>query len=211
MPERVDTPEPHSEDPDPNPDAIEDDVLLWEIRDSGIHHRGVFAATDIPSGCDIIQYLGERLTHDEADERGLAFEEAAKKQGIGAVYLFTLDDDWVLDGNFEGNPARLINHSCEPNCEAVIYGEGEEAEIWIVSIKDIEEGEELSFDYGFDIDNYEEHPCQCGARRCAGYIVGADYRKELAKLLNNTCDETEAPSSEPSPEDENSSNLQGVA
>ena len=134
---------------------------------------------------NIVQYLGERISHEEADRRGLEREAMVQnsKSGEGAVYLFTLNENWVLDGNEEDNPARLINHSCEPNCEAVIYGDGEEAEIWLVAKRDLKKGEELSFDYGFDLENFREHPCLCGSKKCVGFIVGEDYRSELKKLL----------------------------
>ena len=156
---------------------------MWKVRSSGIHDRGVFARKKIPEGFEIIEYLGEKISHEEADRRGLEWEAKAIKSGKGAVYLFTLNEDWVLDGNCDDNPARLFNHSCEPNCEAIIYGEGDDAEIWIVAVRDIKKGEELSFDYGFDLEDYDDHPCRCGAANCVGYIVGEDYRAELRELL----------------------------
>ena len=161
----------------------EDEFPVWEVRASGIHNQGVFARRKIDAESEIIEYVGERISHEEADRRGIEWEAKANKTGDGAVYLFTLDENWVIDGNDENNPARLINHSCEPNCEAVIFGDGEEAEIWLVSTRDIAKGEELSFDYGFDLENYKDHSCRCGAKACVGYIVGEDYRKQLKKLL----------------------------
>jgi SET domain-containing protein len=155
----------------------------WLVRESGIHDRGVFASRDIIPGYDIIQYIGEKISHEVADERGLAWEEQAREVGIGAVYLFTLNEDWVIDGNLEDNPARLLNHSCNPNCEAIIYGEGEDAEIWLVSKKVIKQGAELTFDYGFDLENYKDHPCRCGSKKCIGYIVGEEYRTALARRV----------------------------
>ncbi|MCB1095757.1 MAG: SET domain-containing protein-lysine N-methyltransferase [Verrucomicrobiae bacterium] len=156
---------------------------IWEIRTSGIHNQGVFAACPIKKGESILQYLGERITHEEADRRGLEREAMLAGTDEGQVYLFTLDDEWVLDGNEEDNPARLINHSCEPNCEAIIYGEGEEAEIWLAAKRNLKAGDELSFDYGFDLESYEGHPCRCGSKSCVGFIVGEDYRSKLKKLL----------------------------
>ncbi|MGK0186610.1 MAG: SET domain-containing protein [Verrucomicrobiales bacterium] len=164
-------------------ESIDEEASVWEIRSSGIHNQGVFARQKIEEGHEIIQYLGERISHDEADERGIEREAMVHGSGEAAVYLFTLNDDWVLDGNDEDNSARLINHSCDPNCEAVIYGEGEDAEIWLVARRNLKKGEELSFDYGFDLENFEGHPCLCGAKKCVGYIVGEDYRAELKKLL----------------------------
>ena len=78
-----------------------------------------------------------------------------------------------------GGVARYINHSCDPNCEASIDDE----RIFIHALRDIEPGEELCFDYGFDIDCYEEHPCLCGKDNCVGYIVSQDQWPELKKRL----------------------------
>ena len=89
-------------------------------------------------------------------------------------------DEWDLDGNFEWNTARLVNHSCEPNCEAQI---DEELKIWLVSLRDIGQGEELSFNYGFDLEDYGKHPCRCKSKKCVGYIVGEDYWPKLRKKL----------------------------
>ena len=84
-----------------------------------------------------------------------------------------------LDGNVPWNIARLINHSCDPNCEAWITGK----RIFIHALRDIHPGEELTFDYGFDIDSYEEHPCLCGRENCVGYIVSRDQWPVLRDRL----------------------------
>ena len=76
-----------------------------------------------------------------------------------------------LDGNVSGNPARFLNHNCEPNCEAERIGQ----HIWIIAKRDIRAGEELTFNYGYDLQDYHEHPCRCGATKCAGYIVAAEF------------------------------------
>tara|TARA_R110002096_G_scaffold4493_5_gene20787 strand:+ start:6165 stop:6704 length:540 start_codon:yes stop_codon:yes gene_type:complete len=152
-----------------------------EVMESSIHNRGVFARRTIPDETKILQYVGEKIDKDESNRRGLAQMEKAKETGGAGVYIFTLDDEWDIDGDSEANIARLINHSCEPNCEA--YIDEEEGEIWIWSIKDIEPGEELCFNYGFDLENYEDHPCRCGTSNCVGYIVGEDYWGDLEKKL----------------------------
>ena len=95
------------------------------------------------------------------------------------MYIFTLDDKWDIDGNVPWNMARLINHSCEPNCEAWIIGR----KIYIYSLTDIKEGDELTFDYGFDIECYEDHPCRCGKKGCIGYIVSQEQWPELRKRI----------------------------
>ncbi len=150
-----------------------------EVRQSGIHGRGVFATKDIPNEKYIIEYVGEKITKEESDKRGWALFDKAQETGGAAVYIFTLDDDWDLDGDVPENAARLINHSCEPNCEAYIDGHS----IWIAAIREIKSGEELYFNYGFDLENYKDHPCRCGTESCVGYIAGEDYWDELQALL----------------------------
>jgi len=152
---------------------------LCEVRGSDIHGRGVYAAQDLEPETQIIEYLGEYINKEVSEER--AWEQAAKAEesGEAAVYIFTLDEQWDIDGNVPWNDARLINHSCEPNCEAWI----EEDQIFIYSIKPIKKGEELTFDYGFDIECYEDHPCLCGSDHCVGYIVSQEQWPELKKLL----------------------------
>ena len=149
-----------------------------EIRRSPIHGRGLYATKDIPNEEYIIQYVGEKIDKDDSNTRGWDQVERAKKTGEAAVYIFTLDDDWDIDGSGPENAARLINHSCDPNCEAYIVENG----IWICSIRKIKKGEELFFNYGFDLESYEDHPCHCGAERCVGYIAGEDFWEELEDL-----------------------------
>ena len=150
-----------------------------EARSSEIHGTGVYAIKDIPVGKKIIEYLGERIDQEESERRANAQMELAEKTGDAAVYIFTLNKKWDIDGNMPWNTARLLNHSCAPNCEAWI----EEKQIFLYSLRDIADGEELTFDYGFDIENYEDHPCLCGSAECVGYIVGRDFWKELAERL----------------------------
>ena len=152
---------------------------LCEVRGSEIHGRGVYATQDIPQETEIIEYVGEPINKEVSEDR--AWEQYARHEehGDAAVYIFTLDDKWDIDGNVPWNTARLINHSCEPNCEAWIVGR----KIYIYSLRDIKKGEELSFDYGFDIDSYEDHPCRCGSDKCIGYIVTQDQWPELRRRL----------------------------
>ncbi|MEO1824661.1 MAG: SET domain-containing protein-lysine N-methyltransferase [Roseibacillus sp.] len=150
-----------------------------EARSSEIHGTGVYAIKEIPVGKKIIEYLGERIDKEESERRANAQMEHAEKTGDAAVYIFTLNKKWDLDGNMPWNTARLLNHSCAPNCEAWI----EDKQIFLYSLREIAKGEELTFDYGFDIENYEDHPCLCGSDDCVGYIVGRDYWEELAARL----------------------------
>lgn len=152
---------------------------LYKVKKSSIHNKGVFAACDIPEGTRIIEYIGEKITKAESDRRGVALFEESQKTGGGAVYIFTLNKRYDIDGNVKENKARFINHSCDPNCESQV----KRGHIWIVSTRDIKKGEELSYDYGYDLEHFLEHPCHCGSKDCVGYIVAWDKRKKLKKIL----------------------------
>lgn len=151
-----------------------------EVRGSEIHGRGVYATCFIPKEAPIIEYFGERVDKRESERRALRQHAKAQKTGDAAVYIFTLSKRYDIDGNFPWNTARLINHSCNPNCEAWIVGR----KIIIHALRDIQTGEELTFDYGFDVDCYEDHPCLCGAAECKGYIVSRQQWTELEQRLN---------------------------
>jgi SET domain-containing protein len=131
------------------------------IASSRIHGKGGFAARFLSKEARIIEYAGERITKAESLRRCEAQN----------WFIFGLDDEFDLDGNVEWNPARFLNHSCAPNGEAVC----EEGRVWIVALRDLQPGEEITFNYGYDLVDYEEHPCQCGAPECAGYIVAEDF------------------------------------
>ena len=150
-----------------------------EIRSSPIHGRGLFATRDIPEGMRIIEYVGEKITKAESNRRGWAQFEKAQETGEAGVYLFTLNKRHDVDGNVPWNAARLINHSCDPNCEAQII----RGKIWILALNDIPKGGELFFNYGFDLENYEDHPCRCGAKRCVGYIAAEEYWPKLKRKV----------------------------
>jgi uncharacterized protein len=150
-----------------------------EIRGSIIHGRGVYATQLIKAEAKIIEYIGELVDKDEAVRRGNKQQEKSKDSGDAAVYIFTLNEKYDIDGNVPWNTARLINHSCEPNCEAWNV----RRKIFIHALRDIEAGEELTFDYGFDVSCYEDHPCRCGKPSCVGYIVSRSQWGELEEIL----------------------------
>ena len=156
---------------------------VWQ---SPIHGRGIRASRDIPSGTRIIEYVGERITKAESERRDAARAAREAEGGDGCVYIFEINQRHDLDGHMEWNTARLINHSCEPNCQS----EKIRGRIWISARRDIAAGEELSFDYGFDVENWRQHPCRCGSPKCVGYIVAKSHRwrlrKRLAKLRRAT-------------------------
>ena len=152
---------------------------LCEVRDSDIHGRGVYATSDIEKEKRIIEYVGEYVNKEVSEKRAWDQAAHAEETGDAAVYIFTLDKKWDIDGNVPWNDARLINHSCEPNCEAWIEGD----EIYIYSLAEIKAGDELTFDYGFDIECYQDHPCLCGRESCVGYIVSREQWGELREKL----------------------------
>ncbi|MGJ3242513.1 MAG: SET domain-containing protein [Opitutales bacterium] len=146
---------------------------------SPIHGRGLYARRAIPAGTRIIEYTGEKITKAESVRRAEAWDAKARRRGGGLVYIFELNKRYDLDGNIAGNIAKYINHSCEPNCESeVIRGR-----IWIVTIRDIAAGEELYYDYGYDLEHFMDHPCLCGTDSCVGFIVREDQRKKLKSIL----------------------------
>lgn len=152
---------------------------LWIARQSKIHGSGIFARKKIRKGTRIIEYVGERISKDEAQRRARKQLKRSEKSDDGAVYIFEINDEFDIDGNVDWNPARLINHSCDPNCETEQEGE----RIWIEAIRTIQKGEELTYNYGYDVDHYDEHPCLCGSENCVGYIVREDHWKKLKKRL----------------------------
>jgi uncharacterized protein len=136
-----------------------------EIRSSPIHGTGVFARSLIRSGMRVIEYVGERISKSES----------LRRCELGNPYIFSVSDDFDIDGEVEWNPARFINHSCSPNCEAQLIRN----RIWVVTLEEIPAGGELTFNYGYDLEEYKDYPCRCGAPNCVGYIIAAD----LAPLI----------------------------
>lgn len=140
----------------------------FEIHQSPIQGMGAFATRHIPAGIRLIEYAGERLTPDEADRR---YPDESDERHH--TYLFAIDDDVVIDAAVGGNAARFINHSCDPNCDALI----DDGRIWIETIRDILPGEELAYDYAYVLE--ERHspaakrrfPCHCGSANCRGTIL----------------------------------------
>jgi uncharacterized protein len=150
--------------------------LLYEIRKSRIQGRGVFARRRLRPGQKIIEYTGDIIPNDEADRR---YDE--EKMERHHTFLFTLDDDRCIDGNVRTNDARLINHSCDPNCEAIIEGE----HIWIYALKNIQPGVELAYDYKYERTGGKElekfYVCHCGSDKCRGSIMSPPKRRKKKK------------------------------
>ena len=151
-----------------------------EVRESEIHGTGVFARIQVPKGKKVIEYIGEKITKKESERRSITLIE--KNQGSetdGAVYIFEVNKRHDIDGNIPENTARFINHSCDPNCEPDVIRN----RVWLISTRKIKKGEELSYNYGFDLEDYEEHKCKCGAKKCVGYITDEDNWPKLKKLI----------------------------
>jgi len=136
-------------------------MTLVRVGTSPIDRQGLFAPADIPQGTRIIEYLGEKIAKDESARRLANYN----------TYIFHLNYQYDIDGETLANTARYINHSCDPNCAVETGLET----IWIVALRDIRAGEELSFNYGYDARDYEKFPCHCGAKNCCGYILGREY------------------------------------
>lgn len=146
-----------------------------EARRSAIHGNGVFATGALAAGERIIRYKGKLRTHAEVDRL------YADDLDSGHTFLFTLNDKYVIDANEDGNDARWINHSCAPNCEAVLEesdsGKKRKDRVYIEAMRDIAPGEELTYNYGIVLD--EPHTaalkkrwaCRCGAPRCTGTML----------------------------------------
>ncbi|MBS0417651.1 MAG: SET domain-containing protein-lysine N-methyltransferase [Proteobacteria bacterium] len=150
---------------------VESDLVtseLIEVRRSGVHGLGVFAAKAIRKGTRIIEYVGERVSHDEADRR---YEE--KDANDSHTFLFIVDNKTVIDAGTDGNDARFFNHSCDPNCESTV----EKRRVYIEAIRDIEPGAELTYDYQIyreagDPENIDEvFACRCGFANCRGTML----------------------------------------
>lgn len=151
---------------------------LIEVRRSDVHGLGVFAAKRIPKGTRIIEYVGERVAHDEADRR---YEE--KDANDSHTFLFIVDSKIVIDAGVDGNDARFFNHSCDPNCESTV----EKRRVYIEAIRDIEPGTELTYDYQIqreddDPQNIDEvFACRCGFAQCRGTMLWPTERKAKRK------------------------------
>ncbi len=150
------------------------------VKESSIHSKGVFAKKEIPEGIRIIEYIGDRITKAESNRRAdIPLEKNKKNADHGAVYIFQLNKRYDIDGYVAWNTARLINHSCDPNCETDII----RGKIWIIALRDIKKGEELSYNYGYDFDSYEDHKCLCRTKKCTGYILAEDQWPRLKRML----------------------------
>jgi hypothetical protein len=144
------------------------------LRRSTIHGLGVYARTEIQKGTRLIEYAGEHISNAEADRR---YDDESMPQHH--TFLFILNSRTCIDAAVGGNVSRFINHSCDPNCVAWIEGQ----HIWIDALRDIGEGEELSYDYEYDflpeytVEDLEFYGCRCGSPKCRSTIVDVPRNK----------------------------------
>jgi uncharacterized protein len=147
----------------------------FTVRSSTIQGKGAFALRKIPEGTRIVEYVGQRITPEVAWER---YDDDNMERHH--TFLFTLDDETIIDAGVRGNNARFINHSCEPNCTAVI----EDGKIYIDALKDIPKGGELLYDYKLEREGRyqkawdELYACRCGAPTCRGTMLNRKPRRK---------------------------------
>ena len=148
------------------PDYTQSEMV--EVRNSPIHGRGVVAVKSIKKGTRIMEYVGERISHAEADRRfwDKGFDD-------GHTFLFVVNNKTVIDGTHDGNDARYINHRCAANCETVT----EDNRIFIDALTNIKAGEELGYDYQLTWDSSDDpeelklYNCRCGSKNCRGTML----------------------------------------
>lgn len=139
-----------------------------QARRSGVHGKGVFAVQDIAEGEVVIEYTGEVISWQEAQDRH-PHDPAQPNH----TFYFHVDEDRVIDAKFGGNSARWINHSCDPNC----FADEQDGRIFITALRNIRAGEELNYDYGLIIEERytpklkAEYPCWCGSENCRGTLL----------------------------------------
>ena len=147
------------------------------VRTSKIHGRGVFAKRPIRKGTQVIEYTGPIITTKEADKVGEQLDN-----GHSHTMLFSIDENRVINGN-KGGDARYINHSCDPNCEAVQDGD----RIFIEALRAIKAGEEITYDYHLQVDGKitdkvkKEYACFCGSPKCRGTQIAPEILEAQAK------------------------------
>jgi len=148
--------------------AAKNNSRPFKVKRSGIQGRGAFATRRIRPGQRIIEYKGERIDDKEIERR---YDDDAMERHH--TFLFGVEDNVTIDATRRGSQAKYINHSCDPNCEAVL----DEGRVYIEAIRNIQPGVELCYDYGFEYEGRltnamrEQYPCRCGSANCRGTIL----------------------------------------
>lgn len=146
-----------------------------QVKKSGVHGKGVFAARDILKGETLIEYVGEIISAQEAEDR-----HPHDPSDPNHTFYFQIDDDKVIDALHGGNSARWINHCCAPNCKPEVI----DGRVFIKAKKDIAAGSELNYDYGLIIDEpmskklKAQYPCWCGSANCRGTLLAINKKSE---------------------------------
>lgn len=137
------------------------------FRRSKIHGMGGFALKTLRKGARIIEYVGEKMDK----------KESLRRCEDGNVYVFEINDEWDIDGSVDWNPARWINQSCDANAETDVI----KNRVWIIAKRTIRAGEEITYNYNFDLSEYEDYPCNCGATHCPGFMVAEEHWDEVRR------------------------------
>ena len=139
------------------------------IRSSSLHGAGVYTSAPIAKGTRILEYSGPRITAKQAD--GLYADG-------DVTYLFGMDGGKTIIDGF--GMAAFVNHSCDPNCET----DQIDRRIWIIALRDIVAGEELSYDYNiYDSEPGDPAPCHCGAPTCRGTMLCEEEVQRHKRIL----------------------------
>lgn len=149
--------------------GMEAEIIVGNVvfRCSPIHGLGGFARKTLRKGSRIIEYIGKKMDKQEARRRCEA----------GNVYVFEVHQEWDIDGSVDWNPARSINQSCDANAETDVIKD----RVWILAKRTIRAGEEITYNYNFDLSEYEDYPCNCGASQCPGFMVAEEHWEEVRR------------------------------
>jgi SET domain-containing protein len=159
-----------------------------QVKKSGVHGKGVFAARNIAKGETLIEYVGEIISAQEAEDR-----HPHDPTDPNHTFYFQVEEDKVIDALHGGNSARWINHCCSPNCKPEVI----EGRVFIKAKKDIPAGTELNYDYGLIIDEpitkklKAQYPCWCGSAKCRGTLLAVqkNSNKQARKLAIKALEE----------------------
>ena len=152
--------------------------LPFKVHRSLIHGQGAVAIRRIRPGTRIIEYVGRRISAAEAAEH--LDDEAMDHHH---TFLFEIDRDTIIDASRQGNAARFINHSCDPNCASYI----QDGRVFIEATRNIQPGTELTYDYRYKPDGRpppawtQLYACRCGAANCHGTMLSSNRRRASAR------------------------------
>jgi len=159
---------------------IRNENSIVQAKTSAIHGMGCFAVQFISEGQRIVEYSGPRLN----------LEQTQKALQNGNKFIFDLDSHYSVDGSVMSNAGRYLNHSCDPNCESNIIFE----KVWINATRDIQQGEELTINYNYELEGFFDRPCLCGSKNCLGFMIanhqiGLKNPQKLLRTMMEMSDE----------------------